>query len=162
MDVDGVLTDGKIYYLPLGDEHWETKGFDSHDGLAFHFMKDVGIESGFISGRKSHALDIRAANMFVKYVYQDNLQKESVYQKILSESALNEEQVAYIGDDFTDICLLKRVGLACAVANARQEARQYAHFITQAVGGQGALREVVELILKSQNQWQSILEKYGI
>jgi 3-deoxy-D-manno-octulosonate 8-phosphate phosphatase (KDO 8-P phosphatase) len=163
MDVDGVLTDGKNYCLPMpGGGAYETKGFDSHDGLAFHFLKDAGIEAGFISGRQSQAVEERAANMHVKYVRQGNLQKEKDYEDILRLAGVRDSQVAYMGDDFTDIALLKRVGLACAVANAREEVKPYAHFISQAAGGQGAVREIIELILKAQNKWPAVLEKYGI
>jgi 3-deoxy-D-manno-octulosonate 8-phosphate phosphatase (KDO 8-P phosphatase) len=163
MDVDGVLTDGKVYHLhvPAG-QTYETKGFDSHDGLGFYFLKDAGIVSGFISGRKSQAVDQRAENMQVKYVRQGNLQKEKDYEDILRLASLSDNQVAYIGDDFTDVPLFKRVGLACAVANARNEVKPYAHFISQAEGGKGAVREIIELILKAQNKWPAILAKYGI
>ena len=163
MDVDGVLTDGKVYYLPMPEGRvWENKGFDCHDGLAFHFLKDAGIETGFISGRQSQAVVERANNMHVKYINIGDLQKESAYQNILAQAGLTDKQVAYIGDDFTDVCLLKRAGLACAVANARVEILPYTHFVTQAVGGQGAMREVVELILKAQKKWTEVLGKYGL
>ncbi len=162
MDVDGVLTDGKIYYLPLPDgKAYETKGFDSHDGLAFHLLRDAGIDTGFISGRQSQAVIERAANMHVKYIHQGDIQKEAAYQNILGQAGVTDKQVAYIGDDLTDLCLLKRVGLACAVANGRAEILPYTHFITEAAGGQGAMREVVELILKAQNKWQAAIAKYG-
>ncbi len=163
MDVDGVLTDGKSYYLPEpAGGAYESKGFDCHDGLAFHLLNDASIATGFISGRKSQAVDVRAANMNVKYVRQGNLQKEKNYQDILQLSGVSDNQVAYIGDDFPDVILLKRVGLACVVANARSEVKNYAQFITQAPGGQGAMREVSELILKAQNKWQAAIEKYGL
>jgi 3-deoxy-D-manno-octulosonate 8-phosphate phosphatase (KDO 8-P phosphatase) len=114
MDVDGVLTDGKIYYVPLpSGDAYETKSFDSHDGLAFHFLNDAGILTGFISGRKSQAVAERASNMGVKYISQGNLQKEKEYEQILKNAGLNDNEVAYIGDDFTDVPLLKRAGLGC-------------------------------------------------
>jgi len=163
MDVDGVLTDGKSYYLPTFNTGlFETKGFDAHDGLGFHFLNDVGIETGFITGRKSEAVEARAANMHVKYLRQGNLQKEQDYEDILKSADVSDRQVAYIGDDFTDVPLLKRVGLACAVANARDEVKPYAHFICQAKGGEGAVREIIELILKAQNKWSAVLTKYGM
>jgi len=163
MDVDSVLTDGKSYYLPeSGGDAYETKGFDSHDGLAFHLLNDAAIGTGFISGRKSQAVDVRAANMNVKYVRQGNLQKEKNYEDIVHLAGVSDKQVAYIGDDFPDVPLLKRAGLACVVANARSEVKTYAHFVSQAGGGQGAVREIIELILKAQNKWQAVLEKYGI
>lgn len=162
MDVDGVLTDGKTYFLPSPDGVYETKGFDAHDGLGFHFMNDVGIATGFISGRKSQAVEDRAKNMGVKYVRQGNLKKLGEYEEILKLANLADMQIAYVGDDFTDVPLFKRVGLACAVANAREEAKPYAHFLTQAEGGKGAVREIIELILKAQNKWQVVLQKYEI
>jgi len=162
MDVDSVLTDGKVYYVPQADgKNYETKGFDSHDGLGLHFLRDANIESGFISGRESQAVIQRASNMHVKYVRQGSMEKEKVYQDILSQCGFAEEQIAYIGDDFPDIPVLKRVGLACVVANARAEVKPHAHFITQAQGGQGAAREVIELILKAQDKWQSVISKYA-
>ncbi len=100
MDIDGVLTYGKTYYVPTASgSAYETKGFDSQDGLGFYFLKDAGIEAGFISGRKSQAVEERAANMHVKYVRQGNLHKEKDYQDILVEAGVRDNQVAYIGDD---------------------------------------------------------------
>lgn len=161
MDVDGVLTDGKVYYLPAPDgKTYESKSFYCHDGLGFNFLNDAGIETGFISGREAASVNAYATNKRVKYIYQGNLQKAGIYQEILADSKLTDAQIAYIGDDLTDVPLLKRAGLACAVANARVEVKPYAHFITQADGGHGAVREVIELILKAQNKWQPIIEKY--
>lgn len=163
MDVDGVLTDGKVYYLPAPDgKAYESKSFNCHDGLGFNFLNDAGIHTGFISGRESEAVIEYAANKQVKYVYQGHMQKTGIYEKILADSKLTDAQVAYIGDDLTDVSLLKRAGLACTVANARPEVKPYAHFIAQADGGHGAMREIVELILKAQNKWQPILQKYGL
>lgn len=162
MDVDGVLSDGKVYFIPgTGGETYESKSFHCHDGLGFNFLNDVGIETGFISGRDSAAVNEYAANKRVKYVYQGNLQKTGIYDKILADSKLAVAQIAYIGDDVTDVPILKRAGLACVVANARPEVKPFAHFLTQANGGCGAVREVIELILKAQSKWQPILEKYG-
>ena len=163
MDVDGVLTDGKVYYLPAPDGNaYECKSFHCHDGLGFNFLNECGIETGFISGRESQAVSEYAANKKVKYVFQGHLEKNSIYEKILADSKFTDAQIAYIGDDLTDVPLLKRAGLACTVANARAEVKPYAHFITQVNGGQGAVREIIELILKAQNRWQSILEKYQV
>jgi 3-deoxy-D-manno-octulosonate 8-phosphate phosphatase (KDO 8-P phosphatase) len=162
MDVDGVLTDGKVYYLPGPDgKAYESKSFYCHDGLGFNFLNDVGIETGFISGRDAASVKEYAANKKVKYVYQGHLEKVAIYESILADSKLSESQIAYIGDDLTDIPLLRRAGLACTVANARPEVIPYAHFVTQVNGGYGAVRETIELILKAQNKWQSILKKYG-
>jgi len=163
MDVDGVLTDGKVYYLPAAEgKAYESKSFHCHDGLGFNFLNDVGIPTGFISGRDAGAVKEYAANKKVKYVFQGHLEKVAIYESILADSKLSESQIAFIGDDLTDIPLLKRAGLACTVANARPEVIPYAHFVTQAHGGYGAVREVIELILKAQNIWQTILNKYGV
>ena len=161
MDVDGVQTDGKAYYLPNGDGTlFETKGFHSHDGLAFHMLAAAGIKYGAISGRKSAAVEERALSMGFAYMYAGHLDKVPILREIQKTSGLSEDAIAYVGDDFTDVPLLKSVGLGCAVANARAEVRQIAHFVTQAEGGKGAIREVAELVLKAQNKWQPLLMTY--
>jgi 3-deoxy-D-manno-octulosonate 8-phosphate phosphatase (KDO 8-P phosphatase) len=163
MDVDGVVTDGRIYYLPgETDLAFETKGFASHDGLAFHFLKAMGIKTGFISGRESQAVEEYAGNKDITFVYQGKLDKMPILQDVLGTTSLAAGQVAYIGDDFTDVPVFNRVGLACAVADARAEVREKAHFVTQAKGGQGAVREVVELILKARGDWEKILSQYEL
>ncbi len=161
MDVDGVLTNGLVYFVPGKDgSAFESKGFSSHDGLAFHLLNAVGIKTGFISGRESEAVRERAENMKVSYIYEGHLKKEPIFEEILQKANLTAGQVAYIGDDLTDIPLIKRAGLGVAVANARQEVKVVADFITEARGGEGAVREVVELILKAQNKWEKVLSKY--
>jgi 3-deoxy-D-manno-octulosonate 8-phosphate phosphatase (KDO 8-P phosphatase) len=163
MDVDGVLTDGTLYYFPGPDGKMvEFKGFNTQDGLGFILLNDAGIKSGVISGRESPAVVERARILKITYVYQGHLEKEASYNEILKEAKVKDEQVAYIGDDFTDAPLMVRCGLSVAVANARQELRAMANFTTEAPGGDGAIREVVELILKSQNLWQGVLEKYKL
>jgi len=163
MDVDGVFTDGTLYYFPGPDgKVVEFKGFNSHDGLGFHMLHDAGLKSGLISGRESPAVVERAKILNIAYVYQGHLEKEASYNEILKDAKLKEEQVAFIGDDFTDAPLMVRSGLSIAVANARQELRAMAHYTTEAPGGDGAVREVIELLLKSQNLWQGVLEKYKL
>lgn len=160
MDVDGVLTDGRIYYLPGSDGvAYETKGFTAHDGLAFNFLNEMGIKTGFISGRRSQAVEEYAANKKVSYVYQGNLDKKPILAEILGKAALKEEEFAYIGDDFTDMPILSKAGLSCTVADARQEVKEICHFITQARGGEGAVREVIELILKARGDWPKLFPK---
>ncbi len=155
MDVDGVLTNGVVYFVPGKDGHaFETKGFDSHDGLGFHLLNAAGIKTGFISGRESEAVRERAENMKVSYIYEGSLQKEPIFDEIRQKANLTDDQIAYIGDDFTDIPLIKRAGLGVAVDNAREEVKNAAHFVTEAKGGEGAVREVIELILKAQNKWE--------
>jgi len=169
MDVDGVQTDGSVFYLPLGGSsdhlasgspYFETKGFDSHDGLAFHMLKAAGIKYGAISGRKSGALEERASSMGFTYLYQGNLDKVPILAEIVNKSGLGEENIAYVGDDFTDIPIMRKIGLACAVANARPEVKSIAHFVTAAAGGKGGVREVAELVLKAQNKWADVVTRY--
>lgn len=163
MDVDGVFTDGTLYYFPGPDGKMvEFKGFNTQDGLGFHLLNEAGIKTGLISGRDSPAVVERAKILKIQYVYQGHLEKEASYNEILKDAKLKDEQVAFIGDDFTDAPLMVRCGLSVAVANARQELRAMANFTTEAPGGDGAIREVVELILKSQNLWQGVLEKYKL
>jgi 3-deoxy-D-manno-octulosonate 8-phosphate phosphatase (KDO 8-P phosphatase) len=161
-DIDGVQTNGCVYYLPSSSGVFETKGFDSHDGLALHMLKRAGIKYGAISGRSSAAVAERASNMGFDYIYQGHLDKIPILQEILTLSNLSPSEIAYVGDDFTDVPLMKRVGLACAVANARAEVKTVAHFITATRGGEGALREVVELVLKATSKWPEILERYNL
>jgi 3-deoxy-D-manno-octulosonate 8-phosphate phosphatase (KDO 8-P phosphatase) len=163
MDVDGVFTDGTLYYFPGPDGKMvEFKGFNTQDGLGIHFLNEAGIKSGVISGRESPAVVERARILKMTYVYQGHLDKEASYNEILKDAKVKDDQVAFIGDDFTDAPLMVRCGLSVAVANARQELRAMAHFTTEAPGGDGAVREVAELILKSQNLWQGVLEKYKL
>lgn len=163
MDVDGVLTDGNLYYFPGPDgQPVEFKGFHSHDGLGFHFLNGKGIKTGVISGRESPATSERARILKMTYVYQGHLHKMPLYEEILIDARLNDDQVAYIGDDFTDVPLITRVGLGCAVADARPEVRAVAHYVCKAPGGHGAVRDVAELILKAQGHWQEILDQYKV
>lgn len=159
MDVDGVLTNGLVYFVPGKDgSAFESKGFSSHDGLGFHLLNAAGIKTGFISGRESEAVRERAENMKVSYIYEGFLQKDPIFSEILQKANLTEDQVAYIGDDLTDIPLIRRAGLGVAVGNARREVKSVADFITEAKGGEGAVREVIELILKAQNKWEYSVE----
>jgi len=163
MDVDGVLTDGKLYYYAGADEKmFETKAFSSQDGLGLHFLADAGIASGVISGRESHATVERARILRMRYVYQGLLDKVGAFEEILADAGVVDDQVAFIGDDFTDVPLMKRAGLAVAVANARPEVQASAHYVTTVAGGEGAVREVIEVLLKAQGLWGAVLAKYGL
>lgn len=163
MDVDGVLTDGKLYYVPGPDgQPAEFKGFNSQDGAGLHFLHWSGIKSGVISGRQSLAVTERARILNITYVYQGFLEKVPTYEEILAKEKLTDESVCFIGDDFPDFPLLKRAGLSIAVGDARPELRERVHYVTRANGGQGAVREAVELILRAQGHWQRMLDKYGI
>jgi 3-deoxy-D-manno-octulosonate 8-phosphate phosphatase (KDO 8-P phosphatase) len=163
MDVDGVLTNGIIYHIPDGSGGWtETKGFDSQDGIALQWLHWYGIETGIISGRKSPAVEMRAKQGHMSYCYQGHIEKIPILEEIFAASKLAPDQVAFIGDDFTDIVIMRRVGLAIAVANARPEVKQAAHVTTSASGGAGAVREAAVLLLQAQGHWGKILKKYEI
>jgi 3-deoxy-D-manno-octulosonate 8-phosphate phosphatase (KDO 8-P phosphatase) len=163
MDVDGVLTNGKLYNVPGPDRQMvETKGFDSQDGIGLQWLSWKGIKTGVISGRLSPATAERARQVKMTYVYQGHIEKIPILEEILADARIEAAEVAYIGDDFTDITIMHRVGFAVAVANARPEVKREAHHVTEAMGGEGAVREVVELILKAQNTWGEILKHYEI
>jgi len=163
MDVDGVLTNGKLYNVPDPDGKMvETKGFDSQDGIGLQWLSWKGIKTGVISGRLSPATAERARQCKMSYVYQGHIEKIPILEEIMADAKIDSSEVAYIGDDFTDVVILHRVGLAIATANARPEVKREAHYVTKAVGGEGAVREVVELLLKAQNLWTDILRHYEI
>ncbi len=163
MDVDGVLTDGKLLNVPDGAGNMvETKGFDSQDGISLQWMSWKGIATGLISGRESPATVVRAKQCKFKYVYQGHIEKIPILEEIMADAGVTKPQVAYIGDDLTDVVVMHRVGLAVATANARPEVKAQAHYVTAAPGGSGAVREVVELILKAQGYWDEILRKYEV
>jgi 3-deoxy-D-manno-octulosonate 8-phosphate phosphatase (KDO 8-P phosphatase) len=163
MDVDGVLTDGRLYNVPGPDGQMvETKGFDSQDGIALQWLNWKGIKTGVISGRVSPATVERAKQTKITYVYQGHTEKIPIFEEILSDAKLEPSQVAYIGDDLTDAIVMRRVGLPVATANAREEVKRHACYVTSQPGGQGAVREVIELILKAQGLWDDILKKYEV
>jgi len=161
MDVDGVLTNGKLYNVPGAEGKMvESKGFDSQDGIGLQWLNWKGIKTGVISGRQSPATEERARQCKMAYVYQGHIEKVPILQEILAHAKIDSAEVAYIGDDLTDVVIMRRVGLAVATGNARPEVKAVAHYVTQAQGGAGAVREVVEILLKAQNRWREILEHY--
>jgi 3-deoxy-D-manno-octulosonate 8-phosphate phosphatase (KDO 8-P phosphatase) len=163
MDVDGVLTDGTYFHVPDGQGGLvETKAFNTQDGIALKWLHECGIAAGLISGRKSPAVELRAQQSKFRYCYQGDTEKIPMLEEILADSKLTPEQVAYIGDDFTDVVIMHRVGFAVATANAREEVKPQAHYVTQAAGGHGAVREAIEVILKAQGHWEKILAHYEI
>lgn len=163
MDVDGVLTNGHLYNVPGPDgKMTETKGFDSQDGIALQWLAWYGISSGVISGRESPATTERAKQVKMKYVYQGHTEKIPILEEILREAGCTPDEVAYVGDDFTDVVVMRRVGLGIAVSNARVEVKSAAHWVTQAPGGSGAIREVCELLLKAKGHWPEIVKKYEL
>jgi len=163
MDVDGVLTNGRLYNVPAPDGTMaETKGFDSQDGIGLQWLSWHGVRTGVISGRLSPATAERARQTKMSYVYQGHIEKIPILEEILADAKVDSSEVGYIGDDFTDITIMHRVGLAIATANARAEVKCEAHYVTRAAGGEGAVREVVELLLKAQGHWPKILKHYEI
>jgi len=163
MDVDGTLTDGRLLNLPGADGKMvETKMFDSQDGIALQWLSWYGIQTGVISGRVSLATEERARQVRMTYVYQGHIEKIPILEEIAAKSGVPLDQVAYAGDDLTDVVIMSRVGLAIAVANARPEVKHAAHYVTTASGGSGAIREVCELILQAQGKWPEILRKYQV
>jgi 3-deoxy-D-manno-octulosonate 8-phosphate phosphatase (KDO 8-P phosphatase) len=161
MDVDGVLTNGTLYSVPDPQGNMvETKGFDTQDGIALQWLSWKGIKTGVISGRLSPATEERGRQCQMTYVYQGHIEKIPILEEILLDAKIGGGEVAYIGDDLTDIVIMHRVGLAIATANARPETKAAAHYVTHAAGGEGAVREVVEILLKAQNRWPEILAHY--
>jgi 3-deoxy-D-manno-octulosonate 8-phosphate phosphatase (KDO 8-P phosphatase) len=157
MDVDGVLTDGRI--IQDGHGH-ELKVFDVKDGHGIVMAHRAKLRTALISGRESETITRRAEELGIELVFQKIWNKLEVYEKILVDTELTHDEVAYIGDDLIDIPLLRRVGLAVAVADAVDEVKAAVHLITQRPGGQGAVREVIELILRAQDHWDSLIERY--
>jgi 3-deoxy-D-manno-octulosonate 8-phosphate phosphatase (KDO 8-P phosphatase) len=158
MDVDGVLTNGDIIVDHAGEE---IKKFNVLDGFGIVVLHKLGYKTAIISARSTKAVEARAADLKIDKVYQDAYPKLAAYEKLLREFALNDEQVCFIGDDLPDLMVLKRVGLAVAVSNAVSEVKEVAHYVTQRSGGNGAVREVVELILKTKGEWKTVLEQFS-
>jgi 3-deoxy-D-manno-octulosonate 8-phosphate phosphatase (KDO 8-P phosphatase) len=163
MDVDGVMTDGRLYNVPDAQGKMaETKGFDSQDGIGLQWLSWNNIRTGLISGRVSPATQERARQCKFSYVYQGHIEKIPILDEILTDSKVHPQRVAYIGDDLTDIVVMRRVGLSFATANAREEVKRVAHHTTHQPGGSGAVREVCEFILKAKNLWEPLLRKYEV
>jgi 3-deoxy-D-manno-octulosonate 8-phosphate phosphatase (KDO 8-P phosphatase) len=157
MDCDGVLTDGRLWLLEDGDEH---KSFNTQDGLGLSLLHRAGLKSGIISGRSSQAVTRRAEELGIEFVRQGDPEKMEAFEQVLRQAGVDEDEVAFVGDDLTDIPLMRRAELAVAVADAVEETRSTAHYVTRAKGGHGAVREVVEIILKSQGRWNDLVDEY--
>ncbi len=163
MDVDGVMTEGKLYNVPDPSGRMvETKGFDTQDGIALQWLAWKGIQTGVISGRVSPATEERCRQCNCTYIYQGHIEKIPVLDEILAKSGFTREQVAYMGDDLTDVVIMRRVALSIAPANARDEVKRCARMVTRSTGGRGAVREVCELLLKAQGHWEDLLRKYEV
>jgi 3-deoxy-D-manno-octulosonate 8-phosphate phosphatase (KDO 8-P phosphatase) len=158
LDVDGVLTDGRITYTANG---MEVKSFHVRDGSGLVFWQRLGGRVAIISGRASPAVDVRAAELGVTLVRQGADDKKCAFRAVLEATGLRPEQACCVGDDLPDLPLLRACGLAVAVADACPEVRAVAHYVTRAAGGRGAVREVVEVVLRAQGRWESVVEGFG-
>ena len=157
LDVDGVLTDGKLHVTGTGDEF---KSFDIQDGHGIAMALRTGLLVGFVSGRSSSATAKRAAELGVKIVYQSPVNKMELVETIKAEHQLRDAEICFVGDELVDLPVLRRVGFAVAVANATTEVKAVAHYITRRAGGAGAVREVIEMILKATGRWEQAIAKY--
>ena len=160
MDVDGTMTDGSVTLLSQADgTALEIKTFDAHDGQGLTLAHTAGLRTGCITGRESAALLRRAQEMKMEFVYMKQPLKMPAYEDILRIAGVSDSAVAFIGDDLPDIPLMRRAGLAVAVGDAVPEVKDAAHYTTKAVAGRGAVREAVELILKSKGLWKTLIDK---
>jgi len=184
-DVDGVLTDGKIWIFPAPagiqrtveghlsqheDEGGfgfsrqttmiEAKGFNAHDGAAVSLARLAGIRTGIITKRISETVALRARDLKLDYVHQGIQDKRTCFEGILKQAKLKAAEVCYVGDDVIDLPVMRHCGFAVAVANARKEVKREAHYITEHSGGDGAARDAIEYILKAQGKWKSVVNQY--
>lgn len=183
-DVDGVLTDGKIWIFPapadaqpttrehaskhggeggfgfVSQNYVEAKGFNAHDGTGVSLARLGGIKLGLITKRVSETVALRARDLKLEHVHQGIQDKRTTFEEILQKEGLQPEEAAYVGDDVIDLPVMRHCGLAVAVSNAREEVKDEAHFITDHAGGDGALRDTVEYILKAQGKWERVVEEY--
>ncbi len=161
MDVDGVLADGAIFLIATPDGKLsEMKAYSSLDGAGLRLAQRAGLRTGIITGRESPAVTARARELGMDYLEQDAFEKLPAYEKIRCASGLRDGEICFIGDDVTDLPVFARVGLAVSVPNAHEEARRRAHFVTTARGGYGAVREVVDLLLRAQGRYQKLLDHF--
>jgi 3-deoxy-D-manno-octulosonate 8-phosphate phosphatase (KDO 8-P phosphatase) len=183
-DVDGVLTDGKIWIFPAPSSGQqsvleqsaphggqggfglnsttliEAKGFHAHDGTAISLARLAGIKTGLITKRISETVALRARDLKIDHVYQGKQDKLTVFRQILEKEGITEAEAAFVGDDVIDLPVMRNCGFAVAVKNARPEVKAQAHWVTSHAGGDGAARDAVEYILKAQGKWKSVVEEY--
>ena len=157
LDVDGVLTDGTLYYSANGEE---LKGFNIQDGLGIKMLQGSGLEVAIITGRSSRALEQRVANLAIRHLYQGVEHKLEAFEHLLTALGLKAGQAACVGDDLPDLALLARCGLAVTVPDAPDALHAHAHYVTRRPGGRGAVREVCELILEAQGALQAQIARY--
>lgn len=169
-DVDGVLTDGKLFLFPVptsesggaasGQIVVEAKGFHAQDGAGISIARIAGIKAGLITRRNSETVALRARDLKLEHIHQGIRNKLKAFREILSAERLSASEVAFVGDDVIDLTVMRNCGFSVAVANARREVKQAAHYVTPHAGGDGALRDVIEFILKAQGKWKQAVEKY--
>ena len=169
-DVDGVLTDGKLFFIPRASEpdnpqlsahgSVEFKGFHAHDGVAISLARLAGLKSGLITKRYSETVALRARDLRLEFVRQGIQDKAAALEAIVKEAGVELDEAAFVGDDVVDLPAMRTCGFAIAVRNARAEVKKEAHYVTTQVGGDGALRDAVEFILKPQGKWKKVLEDY--
>jgi 3-deoxy-D-manno-octulosonate 8-phosphate phosphatase (KDO 8-P phosphatase) len=157
-DVDGVLTDGTVLMHADGTE---SKAFHIRDGAAMVWAQSAGLRVGLLSARSSRATEQRAAQLAIRIVVQGVQTKLDGYQRIVADAGIADDVVAYMGDDLLDLPVLARVGLAAAPADAAPEVRERVHLVSTAPGGRGAVREMIEVVLKAQQRWDQILRRYA-
>lgn len=157
LDVDGVLTDGRIVYDSRGGD---MKFFDVHDGLGVYALKKAGIPTILITAKGSRAIKPRARDMQVEAVYENISPKTVVLERILKKYQLSHDEICFVGDDLVDLCLMQSVGFPIAVFNAAAQIKEVASYITVREGGRGAVREIAELILKAQGKWSEVMKSY--
>ncbi len=157
LDVDGVMTDGRIIFDSNGVE---SKAFDVKDGHGLKLLQRVGLQVGIITGRDSRVVDRRAEELGIEILYQGAKDKLIPYREILEKLQLTDREVAYIGDDVVDLPILRRVGFAATVADAVEEVKPCVHYVASKPGGRGAVREVCDLILKETGRWEGLTARY--
>lgn len=157
LDVDGVLTDGRLFFDQQGNEY---KCFHARDGHGLKLLKQTGVEIAVISGRSSASVALRMKNLGIEHVYQGHENKRMAFQEILQNLQLSPNQVAHVGDDLLDLPIMTQVGFAIAVQDANFVVKQYADWCTQTLGGQGAVREVCDLIMQVQGSFDKVLQGY--
>jgi len=157
LDVDGVMTDGRIVF---DDRGGETKAFDVKDGHGLKLLQRAGIRIGIITGRQSPVVERRAAELGIELIYQGAKDKLIPFRDILQRTGLDAEAVAYVGDDIVDLPILRLVGFAATVADAHEAVKPHVHYITKHPGGRGAVREICDLLLKESGRWETVTERY--
>lgn len=162
MDVDGVLTDGLLWhFINAAGELVELKGVHTQDSIALSWLAESGLKTGCISGRVSQGMEARLKMLKASFVYQGRLDKRAAFDEICRQAGAAPEEAVFIGDDLPDIPVLQAAGIGVAVANARPEVKAAAAWATRARGGEGAVREVAEALLRARGHWQAVLERFG-